>query len=132
MLGAVPAALAGGGAKKAEAEPTEAGPRVPSVSMPTLVAPVNINGELRRYAYLGVTLELVNESDKPMLMDKIPYLQDAFLREVHGGPSISLNGDPVQLDLPSLSTRLAQVCATVAGPNIVKNVALRDAADDFK
>lgn len=134
LLGAAPALASGGGGhgKKAEAEPVEQGPRIPSVSMPTLVAPVNINGELLRYAYVGVVIQLENENDKPMMMDKIPYLQDAFLREVHTGASIALNGDPVLLDLPGLSKRLAQVCAAVVGPNIVKNVELRDAADDFK
>ena len=49
LLGAVPA-FASGAAKKAETEPVAQGPRIPSVSMPTLVAPVNINGELQRYA----------------------------------------------------------------------------------
>ena len=132
LLGAAPALASGGASKKAEVEPVEQGPRIPSVSMPTLVAPVNINGELQRYAYVGVTLQLENDNDKPMMMDKIPYLQDAFLRDVHSGPSISLNGDPALLDLPGLSKRLAQVCAAIVGPNIVKNVELRDAADDFK
>ena len=134
LLSAVPAFASGGGGhgKKPAAEPVEQGPRIPSVSMPTLVSPVNIEGQLVRYAYIGVTLQLENENDKPMMMDKIPYIHDAFLRDVHLGASISLNGDPAVLDLPNLSARLAQVCAALVGPNIVKKVELRDAADDFK
>ena len=76
------------GEKKAEPAKedvaTLGAPRAPSVDMPTLVAPVIINGEMHHYVYFSVTLKLVDDNHKTELLDKIPYLQDAFLREVHG------------------------------------------------
>ncbi len=128
----VPAEAAGGGhgsTKKAAKE--ESVPSVPSVNMPMLVAPVMIKGQLARYVYLSVTLVLPDESNKMMLLDKVPYIQDAFLREVHRG-TIALGEDPEILDEAGLGRRLLDVCIKVVGPDIVKKVDFRDSAKDFK
>jgi flagellar basal body-associated protein FliL len=106
-------------------------PAVPSVSMPMLVAPVMVNGQMARYVYLGVTLMLGDESNKRVMLDKIPYIQDAFLREVHGA-TIALGEDPDVLDEEGLQRRLLAVCAKIVGPDIVKKIELRDTAKDFK
>jgi len=106
-------------------------PAVPSVSMPMLVAPVMVNGQMAKYVYLSVTLMLADESSKRAMLEKIPYIQDAFLREVHGA-TIALGEDPDVLDEDGLQRRLLAVCAKVAGPDIVKKIELRDTAKDFK
>lgn len=129
VLFATPALASGGGGEKK----TEGGdgtsfatPRVPSISMPTLVAPVGINGDLDHYVYLGISLELTGDEHKTMMLDKIPYLQDAFLREVHGA-SLALDGDPSMLDEAGLKRRLLATAEKVAGPGIVKAVTIYNA-----
>lgn len=104
---------------------------VPSVNMPMLVAPVTVKGLLARYVYLGVTLILPDDSNKMMLLEKIPYLQDAFLREVHGA-SIIIGDDPAMLDVEGLGRRLMSACTKIVGPDIVKKVELRDTGKDFQ
>jgi flagellar basal body-associated protein FliL len=131
-------ACAGPAWASAEAKTEKAGeskgekpPADPSVGMPMLVAPVMVNGQMARYVYLGVTLILVDEANKRMMLDKIPYLQDAFLREVHGA-TIALGEDPEVLDEEGLQRRLLAACAKIVGPDIVKKIELRDTAKDFK
>lgn len=135
LLGATPVLASGGGhgEKKSKEESAEIGaPRAPSVSMPKLVAPVIIDGELHRYAYLGITLLLEEGADRNKMLERIPYIQDAFLRDVHSGTTIARNGDPSLLDLEALAARLTRICATIVGPNIVKNIEIHDADDDLK
>ena len=98
-----------------------AGPRIPSVAMPKLVAPIVIDGLLHHYAYLSVTLQLNDDGQKSMVLEKIPYLQDAFLREVHEN-SIAREGDPGTVDREGLAQRLVAISARVLGPGVVKNV----------
>lgn len=128
----VPAEAAGGGhGAKKKSEKEVLVPSVPSVNMPMLVAPVMIKGQLARYVYLNVTLVLPDDSNKMMLLEKVPYIQDAFLREVHRG-TIALGEDPFVLDEAGLGRRLMDACIKVVGPDIVKKVDFRDSATDFR
>ncbi len=128
----LPADASGGGhGSKKKAEKEERVPSVPSVNMPMLVAPVMIKGQLARYVYLNVTLVLPDESNKMMLLEKVPYIQDAFLREVHRG-TIALGEDPEVLDEAGLGRRLMDACVKVVGADIVKKVDFRDSAKDFR
>jgi hypothetical protein len=117
------------GPKKPEAEREKgsgfAGPRIPTISMPALVTPVVVNGELQHYVFLSITLELTSDEHKNMMLEKIPYLQDAFLREVHRA-SVTKDNDPSVIDEEGLKARLMSVSTTVVGPNIVKAVGLRN------
>jgi len=117
------------GSKKPEAEREKgsgfAGPRIPTISMPVLVTPVILNGELHHYVFLSITLELTGDEHKNMMLEKIPYLQDAFLREVHKA-SVAKDNDPAVIDEEGLKLRLMAVGATVVGPNVIKAVALRN------
>lgn len=123
------ASAAGPAPKKPEAERAKgsgfAGPRIPTISMPTLVTPVVVNGELQHYVFLSITLELTSDAHKNMMLEKIPYLQDAYLREVHRA-SVAKDDDPTVIDEAGLKDRLMSVSATVVGPNVVKLVTLRN------
>lgn len=125
---AAPAFASSGGSSHAKTEEGAAfaTPRVPTVSMPTLVAPIGVNGELDHYVYLGISLELTSDEHKSMMLDKIPYLQDAFLREVHGA-TLARDGDPTILDEVGLKARLLATSEKVVGPGIVKAVAIYNA-----
>lgn len=115
--------------KKPEAEREKgsgfAGPRIPTISMPALVTPVVVNGALEHYVFLSLTLELTSDEHKNMMLEKIPYLQDAYLREVHRA-SVAKDNDPKLLDEEGLKDRLMRVSATVVGPGIVKAITLRN------
>jgi flagellar basal body-associated protein FliL len=115
--------------KKPEAEREKgsgfSGPRIPTISMPALVTPVVVNGELQHYVFLSITLELTGDEHKNMMLEKIPYLQDAYLREVHGA-SVAKDNDPTVIDEEGLKDRLMRVSATVVGPGIVKAITLRN------
>lgn len=130
LFAAAPAFASGSsshGEKSSGAEGTAfATPRVPTVQMPTLVAPVGVDGELDHYVYLGIALELADDNQKSMMLDKIPYLQDAFLREVHGA-TLARDGDPSILDEVGLKQRLLQASEKVVGPGIVKAVQIYNA-----
>jgi hypothetical protein len=102
-------------------------PRTPNIDMPGLVSPVVVEGELRRYVYLSLNLQLHDIGQRSMMLEKIPYLQDAFLREVHGA-SIANSADPSTIDEAGLIKRLLRVCDAVVGPGIVKNVEILKAA----
>jgi flagellar basal body-associated protein FliL len=134
LLGAGAAwASSGGGGHAKPKKPKEttaeegvpAGPRVPSVSMPVLVAPVVVDGQLHHYAYLSVTLQLADDGHKTLVLEKIPYLQDAFLREVHGA-SIALDNNPEVVDERNLNDRLVAVSGSVLGPGIVTAIKFRN------
>jgi flagellar basal body-associated protein FliL len=115
--------------KKPEAEREKgsgfSGPRIPTISMPALVTPVVVNGALEHYVFLSLTLELTGDEHKNMMLEKIPYLQDAYLREVHRA-SVAKDNDPRVIDEEGLKVRLMRVSATVVGPDIVKAITLRN------
>jgi hypothetical protein len=130
LAGASLAAAGGHASKPKDDAPREkgsgfAGPRIPTISMPVLVTPVIVNGELHHYVFLSVTLELTSDEHKPLMLEKIPYLQDAYLREVHGA-TVARDNDPALIDEAGVKDRLMKVSATVVGPSVVKTITLRN------
>lgn len=130
LVFAIAPALAGGGGSSKSEKSTRT-PAVPSVNMPMLVAPVVVKGRLDRYVYFNVTLILPDDSGKRAVMDKIPYIQDAFLRDVHR-QSIVLGDDPGVIDNEGLGARLLAICTRIVGAGIVKKVDFRDSSQDFR
>ena len=96
-------------------------PNDPNVDMPGLVSPVIVDGELHRYVYLSLKLKLSDAGQRSMILEKIPYLQDAFLREVHAA-SIAFNNDPSIVDEAGVQKRLMHVCEGVVGVGPVKQI----------
>jgi hypothetical protein len=102
-----------------------AGSGIIATEMPALIAPVVANGELHYYVYLAIRLELNELSQRSLVLDKVPYLQDAFLREVHRA-SIALDNDPNVIDGQGLMARLTGVCEKVLGGGVVKRIEFRN------
>ncbi len=135
VAGVSPAWASSGGEEKAatpsraegESERAPGTPGEPTIGMPTLIAPVIVNGELDHYVYLTVTLKLNDGNQRTMVSKKIPYLQDAFLREVHG-PSIAHDNDPSTVDEAALLARLMRACERVVGAGIVRTIEIKNAA----
>ena len=88
---AVPAAAA-------EQQPAVEGPV--NVDMPAMMAPMAVGGRLQGYAYITMSLRPENRNNLLVVREKMPFLQDAFLREVNGA-SIAIKMTP----RPSTKTR---------------------------
>ncbi len=98
------------------------------VEMPMLVAPVTVNGRLHYYAFMQVKLEAANFDGALLIREKVAFIQDGFLREVHRA-SIALNGDPKTIDGEGLKRRLMLVCDSVLGPGVVINIKFGETAE---
>jgi flagellar basal body-associated protein FliL len=96
-------------------------PGIPTIDMPPLIAPMIVNGELHHYVHFSVSLKLTDDNHKTLVLEKVPYLQDAFLREVHRA-SIALDNNPDIVDEKGLIARLVALSAKVLGPDVVKDV----------
>jgi flagellar basal body-associated protein FliL len=132
VAGIAPALASGAPAKKSggHGEKAEAVPEIPFLKMPRLVAPLMVKGEMVRYVHFEVTFLLPDDSNKKMLMDKVPYIQDAFVRDVHGA-TILKNEETQEIDAAGLRGRLLAIVTRVAGPGIVKDIEFRDVSKDF-
>ncbi|HAJ47477.1 MAG TPA: hypothetical protein DCL54_12945 [Alphaproteobacteria bacterium] len=113
---------AGGASKPKEAGPLEAG--APAVDLPPFMAPVTVNGELQFYMYMVVKLELTSDGQKGIILDKVPYIQDAILRDVHNA-SIAAPDDPQKVDEAAVSTRLKGVIEPIVGTGVIAKVGFR-------
>jgi flagellar basal body-associated protein FliL len=133
VLAADPALASGGSTKKSKGhgEKAEAVPDVPSQNMPRLVAPLIVGGQLVRYVHLDVTLILPDEKNKKLVTDKVPYLQDAFLRDVHA-TTILKSEDTEEIDAAGLRGRLLAICDRIVGAGSVKDVEFRDVSKDIQ
>jgi hypothetical protein len=113
----------------ATAEAMSGGPLAGSgksgIDMPALMAPVTVNGELQYYVYLAIRLELSGDGQKDLVLERIPYIQDAFLREVHRA-SIAVAGDPQTVDGHGLIARFVSTAAKVLGPGVVTGIEFRN------
>lgn len=131
---AVTLAAAPSGAREDAAEPapaeaaTAASPAAPgtTIEMPVLIAPVTVNGRLEAYAYLTIQLVAASPGDVYRIREKVPFLQDAFVREVHAR-SIASSDDPKTVDLPALKERFAARIEAVAGPGLVAELRFQQA-----
>ena len=132
VAGIAPALASGAPAKKSggHGEKAEAVPEIPFLKMPRLVAPLMVKGEMVRYVHFEVTFLLPDDSNKKMLMDKVPYIQDAFVRDVHGA-TILKNEETQEIDAAGLRGRLLAIVTRLAGPGIVKDIEFRDVSKDF-
>jgi len=121
-LAFAPVRAAGGG--NAESEGATEGAST-TVELPMLVAPVTVNERLYHYAYMRVMLEAKDPATRDIARDKVPYIIDAMLREVHR-ESIALNGDPEQIDGDGLMKRLLAAANTAVGAGSFTSMKFRD------
>jgi hypothetical protein len=95
-----------------------------NVDLPNLMAPLtNEEGKLIGYAYLTPRLTATSESIVTTVREKLPFIQDAMLRDVNAA-SVSSGDDPQQVDVPGVEKRLLTQAAKVMGAGKVKLVTL--------
>src|SRR5262245_24933424 len=75
------------------------------VTMPTIIAPMTADSRLENYAYITVVLKPATPAGVLAIREKVPFLQDAFLRELNGVAIVKAN-DPKSVDEAALKPRL--------------------------
>ena len=78
---------------------------VTNVELPAFLAPMLIGNRLEQYAYITVALTPANREKMLAIREKMPFLRDAFLREVNKA-SIVKADDPKAVDTVALKARL--------------------------
>jgi hypothetical protein len=96
--------------------------------MPLLVAPLVAKGRLHGYVYLQIVVVTPSRSQAEQLSLKIPFLQDAFVREVHR-QTIALNDNPKAIDGAGLKERIRATIETIAGPGYVDDLIFENTSD---
>lgn len=92
-----------------------------SVEMPILLAPMTEGGNLVSYAYISRIIVATSPSAAIDVRAKVPFIQDADVREVNGA-SIADNNSPDQVDKAALAARLLATARRVVGPGKVAEV----------
>jgi len=88
------------------AEPIDTKNRGPvDVELPPIIAPMVIAQRLESYAYITVSLTPANLNQTFLIREKIPFLRDAFLRELNKG-TIVKGDDPKAIDVAAVKERL--------------------------
>jgi hypothetical protein len=75
------------------------------VTMPTILAPMVVDSQLESYAYITIVLKPAAPAGVLTIREKVPFLQDAFLRELNGAPIVKAD-DPQSVDEAALKPRL--------------------------
>jgi hypothetical protein len=101
---------------------TKGGKAGTNVDMPFLMAPLtNEDGKLTGYAYISSRLTAASEATTLIVREKIPYIQDAMVRDVNGA-DVSAAEDREQVDIPKLEARLMADARKVLGAGKVKQI----------
>jgi len=87
------------------------------VVVPVIVLPViNARGELLHYGYILIHLEIPNPLDRWDVEAKIPFIKDAFIRELHAAPN-TMPGT-TELNVEDMRARLAKRVHALAGDHV--------------
>jgi flagellar FliL protein len=110
-----------------EALPEKAPPPPPPVfvEMEALTVPVIRGGAVAKYVLLKVTLEVDGQAARADVMDRMPRLKDAFLRDLHAYfASVPLDSP---LNVRTVKQRLQRVADKYAGRGVVEDILIQGA-----
>lgn len=117
-LMAFPAFAAGDKAEGAK----KAGPAGTNVDLQYLMAPLSDgDGKLLGYAYITARLTASSDSDTLVVRDKMPFIQDALVRDINAAP-VAAAGDPQKVDLGAVESRFLADARKIVGASRVKVV----------
>jgi hypothetical protein len=88
------------------------------VTMPTILAPMVVDSQLENYAYITIVLKPAAPAGVLTIREKVPFLQDAFLRELNGAPIVKAD-DPKSVDEAALKPRLIARINQILPPGTV-------------
>ncbi len=92
------------------------------VQMPFLIAPMSIDGKLQGYTYITSKLVASTPSASVEIREKLPFIQDAFVRDVNAAPTGTAQ-DPLTLDTAALTVRLVADARRIVGNTKVVTIA---------
>jgi hypothetical protein len=92
-----------------------------SVEMPYLIAPLTIGDTLVAYAYVSSKIISSSQATAIDVRDKIPFIQDAFVRDVNG-LQIGRGDNPPTIDSAVLKQRLFADVKKVMGSGKVAGI----------
>ena len=75
------------------------------VTLPTILAPMVVESRTENYAYITIVLKPAAPAGILAIREKVPFLQDAFLRELNGATIVKMD-DPKSVDETALKARL--------------------------
>ena len=84
------------------------------VQMPFLIAPMSIDGKLQGYSYITSKLVASTPSASVEIRAKLPFIQDAFVRDVNAAPTGEAE-DPLAIDTMALTARLVADARRIVG-----------------
>lgn len=117
-LAAEPASPSGG---KGGAQKGKPGTNIP---LEALLAPLSDeDGKLIGYAYLSSRLTVTSEKNALGIREKLPFIQDAMLRDVNAEP-VATADDPEKVDIPGVEKRLLADASKVMGAGKVKHITI--------
>ena len=87
------------------AEPAAKDQAVTNVELPAFLAPMLKGNRLEQYAYITVALTPANRERMLAIREKMPFLRDAFLREVNKANIVKAD-DSNSVDTVALKARL--------------------------
>jgi len=93
--------------------------------MPFLIAPMSIDGRLQGYSYITSKLVASTPSASVEIRDKLPFIQDAFVRDVNAAP-IGKASEPLAVDTAMLTTRLVADARRIVGSARVVTITFTD------
>ena len=106
----------------AEKADSKGGPAGTNVPMDFIMAPLTSpGGKLIGYAYVTSRVTAASETLVTAVRDKLPFTQDAFVRDVNA-KSIASAADPQAVDVPGLEARLLADIVKVMGPGKVRMI----------
>ncbi len=85
------------------AEAAEQG--IVDVRLPALLAPMIVGPRLESYAYITIVLAPTGANKVLLIREKVPFLRDAFLRELNKGTIVKA-ADTKAVDAEAIKTRL--------------------------
>lgn len=92
-----------------------------SVEMPYLIAPVIVDGGLYANAYVTSKIDAVSPGATIVVRDKLPFIQDAYVRDVNATP-IGTASDPKVVDVLALAARLTADAKRIVGSSLIDSV----------
>jgi hypothetical protein len=94
-----------------------------SVEMPYLIAPIVVDDKLLSYAYISGKIVATSPSGAIDVRAKLPFVQDAFVRDVNGAP-IATGNDVASVDQAKLAQRLLTDARRIVGSDKIAFIAI--------
>jgi hypothetical protein len=93
------------------------------VELPAIFAPITVQQRLESYAYITILLTPAGADKTFTIREKMPFLRDAFLRELNKG-TIARSDDPKVVDIAAVKARLMARLNQILPPGTVSELKL--------